>query len=171
MTLNQLTAPQDPSGTGPYNQSSGVANCVLQCMAVQRVFLATFSIAYASVPATAFVGHGMQAGDVVIVVGTDLTHVWTMGVNGARDVVYQMATRSHATRDIDNDPPWPQPRENLRALPNGPVWLFETCDLFASITADQFTRRIPGGSVVICKCFDRTRTVVLDLNCRIATVY
>ena len=57
-------------------------------MAVQRVWLATFSIAYASVPATAFLGHGMQAGDVVIVKATDLTHAWVIGANGCQDTVY-----------------------------------------------------------------------------------
>jgi hypothetical protein len=56
-------------------------------------------------------------------------------------------------------------------LPNGPIWLFETCDDFASIRADQFARRIPGGSVVICQAQDVTRTVVLDPSGRIELVY
>ena len=69
------------------------------------------------------------------------------------------------------EPPWPAPRENLRQLPNGPVWLYESCELFSAIAADRFLRRIPGGSVVICRCADRTRTVVLDRAGRIERTY
>jgi hypothetical protein len=80
-----------------------------------------------------------------------------------------MAMRSHATKTID--PPFPVPRENLRQLPNGPIWLYETCDDFGSITVDAFARRIPGCSVVICRCADRNATVILDLNARIEKTY
>jgi hypothetical protein len=96
VVFNPLTSYEDPGIVGlPMlggNATPGsVANCVLQAYAgPSRVWLATFaSTAYASIPVTAFTKtHGMMAGDIVIVVGDDVTHVWTMGAGGVRDVVY-----------------------------------------------------------------------------------
>lgn len=96
MVFNPLTSYEDPGIVGlpmlgtPGCTPGSIASCTLQAYAApSRVFVATFTIAYASVPATAFTKtHGMQAGDIVIVVGNDVTHVWTLGLGGTRDVVY-----------------------------------------------------------------------------------
>jgi hypothetical protein len=61
--------------------------------------------------------------------------------------------------------------ENLRQLPNGPVFVFETSDRFADIATDAFVTRIPGGSVVICVCGDRNKIVVLDRRGYVEKVY
>jgi hypothetical protein len=71
----------------------------------------------------------------------------------------------------DRDPTVRQPEGNLRALPYTSVFLFETADDFASTSADAFSHRIPGNSVVICKCADQTRTVVLNFQAQVATIY
>jgi hypothetical protein len=86
----QLLAVEDPGGTGPYNSSTGITSCVLQVMAAPtRIWVAKFSVAYASVPVTAFTGnHGFAAGDIVIVVATDIVHAWLLGLGGTTDMVF-----------------------------------------------------------------------------------
>lgn len=79
--INQLVSYADPSGTS-------IANCNLQCMSVQRVWCANSSENYSSVPANAFVGHGTQAGDVVVIKCNDVTHAWVMAASGLADTVY-----------------------------------------------------------------------------------
>jgi hypothetical protein len=81
--------------------------------------------------------------------------------------------RSHATRNMkDRDPPLPQPEENnLRALPYTSIFLYETADDFASISADTFAGRVPGNSVIVCRCYDRNATIILDRNGRIEMIY
>jgi hypothetical protein len=59
----------------------------------------------------------------------------------------------------------------LRQLPNDGVFLYETKARFSDIAKNQFALRIPGGTAVICKCADRTRTVILDRTGWIETVY
>ena len=85
----------------------------------------------------------------------------------ARHGVLMKAMRSHATRTMVNEPPFPVPHENLRQLPNDGIWKFETDNDFAAIGPTHFVGRIPGNSVVICVCADRNRTCILDRNGRI----
>ena len=68
-------------------------------------------------------------------------------------------------------PPAPRPPDNLRVLPNAPVFLFETVDDFSTIKADAFIGRVPGNSVIVCKWGDRNATLILDRNGRIETTY
>jgi hypothetical protein len=80
--FNQLVTYADPSGTN-------IANCTLQCMVdSQKTWIATFSENYSAVPATAFAGHGMSQGDLVVLKCSDVTHVWFMAANGSADTVY-----------------------------------------------------------------------------------
>jgi hypothetical protein len=77
----EFITPADPTG-------SSIANCTLQYLQGQRVWLATFSVNYASVPTTAFVKHIPCAGDIVILKCADVTHVWVLGTGGTQDIVY-----------------------------------------------------------------------------------
>jgi hypothetical protein len=84
----QQTAPQDPTGTGPYNSSTPVASCTLSSFTGTRVWLATFTINYSAVPANVFAKHITAAGDVVILKCADITHVWLLGAGGTTDTIY-----------------------------------------------------------------------------------
>jgi hypothetical protein len=81
--FNQLLAPADPSGTG-------ISNCTLAYMpANSSIWVAKFSIAYGSVPANPFKGHGPGGGDVVIATFNDpLTHVYICGNGGITDTIF-----------------------------------------------------------------------------------
>jgi hypothetical protein len=79
--------------------------------------------------------------------------------------------RSHATKTMVAEPVRQPEENNLRALPYTSIFLFETADDFASISANTFSRRLPGNSVVICKCADQTRTVILNFQAQVATIY
>jgi hypothetical protein len=95
MTYNQQVAYEDPGITGlpmlgGTATAGSIASCTLSAIpGPSRVFVATFTINYASVSATAFTtSHGIMAGDIIILKCADVTHAWLMGANGTKDTVY-----------------------------------------------------------------------------------
>jgi hypothetical protein len=88
----QLLQPELPGGVaaGPgINAGGSVPNCTLTMTHGRRVFLATFTIPFASVPLNPFRGHGPAAGDFVISLFTDpVTHCYLIGPNGLTDTIF-----------------------------------------------------------------------------------
>jgi hypothetical protein len=87
--LQQLGA-ELPGGTasGPgINSGGAVPNAAVTVMH-GRIFLANWSINFSSVPLNPYKAHGPGAGDFIISVFLDQTHVYLLGPGGLTDTIY-----------------------------------------------------------------------------------
>jgi hypothetical protein len=88
----QQLAPQLPGGTatGPgINAGGSVPNATMTMFTNGRIFLAAFTLAFASAAKDPFKGHGPGAGDWVIATFTDpVTHMYLLGAGGTTDTIY-----------------------------------------------------------------------------------
>jgi hypothetical protein len=89
----QWRLPQLPNGVASFpgvTAGGAVPNCTVKMTPNGgTIFLAAFSIAYASVPVNPFKGHGPSAGDWVIATFTDpVTHMYLCDGGGTTDTIY-----------------------------------------------------------------------------------